>query len=72
MPVRHSTRDADRAAPSWTSSEYSLTPRGTALNEALEPLGAWGRANVLGPSEGSAAAGEVGVDDDVALVAGGA
>ncbi|WAX80182.1 winged helix-turn-helix transcriptional regulator [Streptomyces sp. KMM 9044] len=52
--------------------EYSPTPGGTALNEAREPLGAWGRANVLGPSEGSAAAGEVGVDDDVALVAGGA
>ena len=28
--------------------EYSLTPRGVALNEALEPLGAWGKANVLG------------------------
>lgn len=27
--------------------EYSLTLRGEALNEALEPLGAWGRANVL-------------------------
>ncbi|MBZ9638532.1 helix-turn-helix domain-containing protein [Streptomyces sp. PSKA30] len=28
--------------------EYSLTPRGVSLNTALEPLGAWGRANVLG------------------------
>ncbi len=28
--------------------EYSLTPRGVSLNEALEPLGAWGRANLLG------------------------
>ncbi|MET9091880.1 helix-turn-helix domain-containing protein [Streptomyces cyaneofuscatus] len=26
--------------------EYSLTPRGVALNEALEPLGAWGREHV--------------------------
>ncbi|MFD3791163.1 winged helix-turn-helix transcriptional regulator [Streptomyces cyaneofuscatus] len=26
--------------------EYSLTPRGAALNEALEPLGAWGREHV--------------------------
>ncbi|MFF0111923.1 winged helix-turn-helix transcriptional regulator [Streptomyces prasinus] len=52
--------------------EYSLTPRGTALNEALEPLGAWGRANVLGPPGHSAAARQVGVDDDVAPVAGGA
>jgi DNA-binding HxlR family transcriptional regulator len=25
---------------------YSLTPLGTALNEALEPLGAWGEANM--------------------------
>lgn len=31
--------------------EYSLTSKGTALNEALEPLGAWGRANVLGETE---------------------
>ncbi|WP_030239473.1 MULTISPECIES: winged helix-turn-helix transcriptional regulator [unclassified Streptomyces] len=37
--------------------EYSLTPRGVSLNEALEPLGAWGRANVLG---GSPAAGREG------------
>ncbi|GIG65953.1 hypothetical protein Pen01_22480 [Phytomonospora endophytica] len=28
--------------------EYSLTERGTALNTALKPLGAWGRENVLG------------------------
>ncbi|MGC3001390.1 winged helix-turn-helix transcriptional regulator [Streptomyces sp. G35A] len=57
--------------------EYSLTPRGAALNEALEPLGAWGRQNVLrdayrgarGDSD-SAAAGQVGVDDDVPLVPG--
>ncbi|MFJ5259604.1 winged helix-turn-helix transcriptional regulator [Streptomyces sp. NPDC088387] len=27
--------------------EYSLTPRGTALNEALGPLGLWGKVNVL-------------------------
>ena len=27
--------------------EYSLTPIGVALNNALAPLGAWGRANVL-------------------------
>ncbi|MFI8857919.1 winged helix-turn-helix transcriptional regulator [Streptomyces prasinus] len=52
--------------------EYSLTPKGTAFNEALEPLGAWGRANVLGPLGPSAAAREMGVDDDVAPVAGGA
>ncbi|MBV7697739.1 helix-turn-helix domain-containing protein [Streptomyces sp. TRM70350] len=30
--------------------EYSLTPRGLTLNEALEPLGAWGKANVLAVS----------------------
>ncbi|MDQ1045352.1 helix-turn-helix domain-containing protein [Streptomyces sp. V4I2] len=47
--------------------EYSLTPRGAALNAALAPLGAWGRVNVLG---GSAAAGEVREDDDVPLIAG--
>ena len=46
--------------------EYSLTPRGVTLNEALEPLGAWGRRYVLG----SAAAGQMGVHDDVAAVAG--
>ncbi|WP_369389021.1 winged helix-turn-helix transcriptional regulator [Streptomyces sp. CG1] len=28
--------------------EYSLTGRGTLLNEALAPLGAWGREHVLG------------------------
>jgi DNA-binding HxlR family transcriptional regulator len=25
---------------------YSLTPRGVALNAALEPLGEWGEANM--------------------------
>ncbi|MEU4149176.1 MULTISPECIES: winged helix-turn-helix transcriptional regulator [unclassified Streptomyces] len=30
--------------------EYSLTPTGVALNEALEPLGAWGREH-LAPRE---------------------
>ncbi|MEV0240688.1 helix-turn-helix domain-containing protein [Streptomyces sp. NPDC050674] len=47
--------------------EYSLTARGVSLNEALEPLGAWGRANVL---DGSPAAGQMREDDDVALVTG--
>ncbi|MFE2046983.1 winged helix-turn-helix transcriptional regulator [Streptomyces sp. NPDC059459] len=47
--------------------EYSLTARGVALNEALAPLGAWGRAHVLDPSP---AAGEVREDDHVPLVAG--
>ncbi|MFE5395532.1 winged helix-turn-helix transcriptional regulator [Streptomyces sp. NPDC056568] len=47
--------------------EYSLTARGVSLNEALAPLGAWGRANVLNPSPG---AGEVREDDHVPLVAG--
>ncbi|MFJ4684763.1 winged helix-turn-helix transcriptional regulator [Streptomyces sp. NPDC088789] len=28
--------------------EYSLTERGTSLNEALLPLGQWGRSQVLG------------------------
>jgi DNA-binding HxlR family transcriptional regulator len=28
--------------------EYSLTALGAALNQALEPLGSWGRANILG------------------------
>ncbi|MCP3805527.1 helix-turn-helix transcriptional regulator [Allokutzneria sp. A3M-2-11 16] len=28
--------------------EYSLTPLGISLNEALEPLGAWGREHLLG------------------------
>ncbi|POX37112.1 transcriptional regulator [Streptomyces sp. Ru73] len=28
--------------------EYSLTGRGTALNDALAPLGAWGREHILG------------------------
>ncbi|HEY8479471.1 MAG TPA: helix-turn-helix domain-containing protein [Spirillospora sp.] len=27
---------------------YSLTPLGVSLNEALEPLGEWGRKNLLG------------------------
>jgi DNA-binding HxlR family transcriptional regulator len=27
--------------------EYSLTTRGSALNQALKPLGAWGTANIL-------------------------
>ncbi|GGW81241.1 winged helix-turn-helix transcriptional regulator [Streptomyces lomondensis] len=49
--------------------EYSLTPRGVSLNAALEPLGAWGRANVLG---GSPAAGQMREDDDVPLVPGAA
>ncbi|EHN79244.1 transcriptional regulator [Streptomyces coelicoflavus ZG0656] len=47
--------------------EYSLTARGVALNEALAPLGAWGRTHVLNVSP---AVGEVGEDDDVALVSG--
>ncbi|MFG1702758.1 winged helix-turn-helix transcriptional regulator [Nonomuraea sp. M3C6] len=28
--------------------EYSLTPLGVSLNEALASLGAWGRENILG------------------------
>ncbi|MFD5477968.1 winged helix-turn-helix transcriptional regulator [Streptomyces hawaiiensis] len=52
--------------------EYSLTARGASLNEALEPLGAWGRANVLGGLGASPAAGQVGEDDDVPLVTGAA
>ncbi|MFH9570395.1 winged helix-turn-helix transcriptional regulator [Streptomyces sp. NPDC017230] len=47
--------------------EYSLTARGVALNEALAPLGAWGRAYV---PNGSPAAGEVREDDHVPLVSG--
>ncbi|MFF4987693.1 winged helix-turn-helix transcriptional regulator [Streptosporangium saharense] len=41
--------------------EYSLTPLGYSLNEALDPLGAWGRKHLLGgvtgepPAEGRAA-----------------
>ncbi|MDN0194359.1 helix-turn-helix domain-containing protein [Streptomyces sp. S.PNR 29] len=53
--------------------EYSLTPRGAALNEALVPLEAWGKANIIaGPPapHGSAAAGEMREDDDVALITG--
>ncbi|MFE7900060.1 winged helix-turn-helix transcriptional regulator [Streptomyces sp. NPDC057424] len=49
--------------------EYSLTARGASLNEALEPLGAWGRANILSASP---AAGQVREDDDVPLVTGAA
>jgi DNA-binding HxlR family transcriptional regulator len=49
--------------------EYSLTPKGVSLNTALEPLGDWGKSNILG---GSAAAGEAREDDDVALIARGA
>jgi DNA-binding HxlR family transcriptional regulator len=49
--------------------EYSLTARGVSLNEALEPLGAWGRANVLSASP---AAGQVREDDGVPLVPGAA
>ncbi|MEU0586048.1 helix-turn-helix domain-containing protein [Streptomyces sp. NPDC006132] len=51
--------------------EYSLTARGRSLNAALEPLGEWGRANVLGAG-GSPAAGQVREDDDVPLVTGAA
>ncbi|KUM81208.1 helix-turn-helix transcriptional regulator [Streptomyces sp. ISL-22] len=47
--------------------EYSLTPRGETLNTALEPLGEWGKRNVLAPSP---AAGEVREDHDVALIPG--
>ncbi|MEU2749337.1 helix-turn-helix domain-containing protein [Streptomyces collinus] len=49
--------------------EYSLTARGVSLNEALEPLGAWGRANAPGSSP---APGQMGEDDDVPLVTGAA
>ncbi|WP_031163628.1 winged helix-turn-helix transcriptional regulator [Streptosporangium roseum] len=31
--------------------EYSLTPLGVLLNEALAPLGAWGREHVIGGME---------------------
>lgn len=54
--------------------EYSLTPRGATLNEALAPLGAWGRENVLAsPSPSPApspAAGQMREDDDVPLITG--
>lgn len=51
--------------------EYSLTPAGASLNDALGPLGDWGRENVLGAgAEGSAAADEMREHDDVALIAG--
>ncbi|MFF8383258.1 winged helix-turn-helix transcriptional regulator [Streptomyces kanasensis] len=36
--------------------EYSLTPRGVSLNDALAPLGAWGRDHVLAPAREAAAA----------------
>ncbi|MFH0518349.1 winged helix-turn-helix transcriptional regulator [Streptomyces sp. M41] len=51
--------------------EYSLTPLGLSLNDALGPLGAWGRENILGPREQrSAAAGEVREHHDIALIPG--
>ncbi|NUP18019.1 MAG: helix-turn-helix transcriptional regulator [Streptomyces sp.] len=54
--------------------EYSLTPRGTSLNAALVPLTAWGRENILGVraegTEGSAAAGEMREDHDIAPIPG--
>ncbi|WP_149184701.1 helix-turn-helix domain-containing protein [Streptomyces sp. TRM49041] len=34
--------------------EYSLTPRGLALNTALEPLNAWGEEHVLAESAAGA------------------
>ena len=37
--------------------EYSLTPLGVELNDALGPLGAWGRANVLTDASAGAAPG---------------
>jgi DNA-binding HxlR family transcriptional regulator len=33
--------------------EYSLTSRGFSLNEALSPLGAWGREHLLGGVDGA-------------------
>lgn len=51
--------------------EYSLTPAGASLNDALGPLGAWGRENLLGArAEESAAADEMREHDDVALITG--
>jgi DNA-binding HxlR family transcriptional regulator len=51
--------------------EYSLTARGASLNQALGPLGAWGRVNVLEHvREGSAAPREMREDDDVPLISG--
>lgn len=64
--------------------EYSLTGRGETLNEALGPLGDWGKENMLGgasadvldgasanePDGASAAVGQMREDDDVALIAG--
>ncbi|MFC7451243.1 winged helix-turn-helix transcriptional regulator [Rhodococcus daqingensis] len=39
--------------------EYSLTELGRSLNEALAPLGAWGREHVLGRAPDEASAGAV-------------
>ncbi|MGW1956520.1 winged helix-turn-helix transcriptional regulator [Streptomyces sp. NPDC001920] len=51
--------------------EYSLTPLGSSLNEALAPLGTWGRENILEAyPQRSAAAGEMREHDDVPLVPG--
>lgn len=33
--------------------EYSLTSLGVSLNEALAPLGAWGREHMLGGAQGA-------------------
>ncbi|MEV0406230.1 helix-turn-helix domain-containing protein [Actinoallomurus sp. NPDC050550] len=38
--------------------EYSLTALGVSLNAALAPLGAWGRANILGGAYAHASARE--------------
>lgn len=32
---------------------YTLTPLGVSLNEALDPLGEWGRKHLLGPGRSS-------------------
>ena len=62
-----------RGAVSYVGEPVSLTEhmlqtaRGVALNEALVPLGAWGKAHVLSASP---APGQVGEDDHVALVPG--
>ncbi|GAA2499749.1 helix-turn-helix domain-containing protein [Streptomyces thermolineatus] len=39
---------------------YSLTPLGVSLNEALAPLGAWGREHLLGRQSGRDGRGEHG------------
>ncbi|MFE7812406.1 winged helix-turn-helix transcriptional regulator [Streptomyces sp. NPDC057433] len=52
--------------------ESSLTPGGHGARRGAGTAGHGGRAHVPQPLRGSAAAGEVGVDDDVAPVAGGA